>query len=124
MVFLQNVPAQTVSWPNDPVQVRRPEGGIGPSDDIEDRMMQMMMMMALTMTLVWGKKVRYTVTRHLRLSPSHLNHSPKHTGIMMGMLVSMTMIIDHDDHEHDDHKHDLMTMITMMEEDADTDSLS
>ena len=86
--------------------------------------MQMMMMMALTMTLVWRKKVRYTVTRHLRLSPSHLNHSPKHTGIMMGMLVSMTMIIDHDDHEHDDHKHDLITMITMMEEDADTDSLS
>ena len=37
-------------------------------------------------------------------------------------LVSMTMIIDHDDHEHDDHKHDLMTMITIMEEDADTDS--
>ena len=31
MVFLQKVPAQTVSWPNDPVQVRRPEGGIGPS---------------------------------------------------------------------------------------------
>ena len=61
--------------------------------------MQMMMMMALTMTLVWGKKVRYTVTRHLRLSPSHLNHSPKHTGIMMGMLVLITMIIiiDHDD---------------------------
>ena len=42
----------------------------------------------------------------------------------MGMLVSMTMIIDHDDHEHDDHKHDLMTMIIMMEEDADTDLLS
>ena len=31
MVFLQNVPAQTVSWPNDPVSVRRPEGFIGPS---------------------------------------------------------------------------------------------
>ena len=26
----KNVPAQTVSWPNDPVQVRRPEGGIAP----------------------------------------------------------------------------------------------
>ena len=32
MVFLQNVPAQTVSWPEDPAQVRRPEGGTGPSD--------------------------------------------------------------------------------------------
>ena len=31
MVFLQSIPAQTVSWPNDPFQVRRPEGGIGPS---------------------------------------------------------------------------------------------
>ena len=31
LVFLQNVPIQTVSWPNDPVYVRRPEGGIGPS---------------------------------------------------------------------------------------------
>ena len=28
--FLQNVPAQIVSWPDDPVEVRRPEGGIGP----------------------------------------------------------------------------------------------
>ena len=32
MVFLQNIPAQTVSWPDLPVWVRRPEGGIGPSD--------------------------------------------------------------------------------------------
>ena len=32
MVFRQNVPAQTVSWPSDPVLVRRPEGGIGPSE--------------------------------------------------------------------------------------------
>ena len=31
LVFLQTVPVQTVSWPNDPVYVRRPEGGIGPS---------------------------------------------------------------------------------------------
>ena len=36
MVFLENVPPQTVSWPNTPVQVRRPEGGIGPSDDKVD----------------------------------------------------------------------------------------
>ena len=32
----QNLPARTVSWPNDPVQVRRPKGGIGPSDDNND----------------------------------------------------------------------------------------
>ena len=32
MVFLQNVPAQTIFWPNDPVEVRRPEGGTGPSE--------------------------------------------------------------------------------------------
>ena len=31
MVFLENVPPQTVFWPNDPVKVRRPKGGIGPS---------------------------------------------------------------------------------------------
>ena len=31
MVFLQNVPPQTVSWPNNSVLIRRPEGGIGPS---------------------------------------------------------------------------------------------
>ena len=31
MVFLQNVSARTVSWSDDPVEVRRPEGGIGPS---------------------------------------------------------------------------------------------
>ena len=31
MFFLENVPAQSVSWPYDPVQVRRLEGGIGPS---------------------------------------------------------------------------------------------
>ena len=36
MVFLQYVPAQTVSWPDDPIQVRRPEGGIGPSGDNEN----------------------------------------------------------------------------------------
>ena len=33
MVFLQNVSDGTVSWPDDPVLVRRPEGGIGPSLD-------------------------------------------------------------------------------------------
>ena len=33
----QNLPAGTVSWPNDPVQVRRPKGGIGPSDDNEEK---------------------------------------------------------------------------------------
>ena len=33
MVFLQNVPARIVSWPDNPVKVRRPEGGIGPSWD-------------------------------------------------------------------------------------------
>ena len=32
----QNLPARTVSWPNDPVQVRRPKGGIGPSEDDDD----------------------------------------------------------------------------------------
>ena len=31
MVFLENVPPQTVFWPNNPVKVRRPKGGIGPS---------------------------------------------------------------------------------------------
>ena len=36
MVFLQSVPAQAVSWPNDPFWVRRLEGGIGPSDDNDD----------------------------------------------------------------------------------------
>ena len=30
-VFLQNVPAPTVSLPNNPVQVRRPQGSKGPS---------------------------------------------------------------------------------------------
>ena len=53
-----------------------------------------------------------------------LTPSPKHTGIMMGMLLLMTMINIID---HDDHKHDLMTMIIDHdnyddEEDADTDS--
>ena len=31
MFFFQNIPARTISWPGDPVYVRRPEGGIGPS---------------------------------------------------------------------------------------------
>ena len=34
MVFLQNVSDRTVSLPDDPVWVLRPEGGIGPSEKI------------------------------------------------------------------------------------------
>ena len=35
MVFLKNLPALTVSWPDNPVYVRGPEGGIGPSYKID-----------------------------------------------------------------------------------------
>ena len=36
IVFPRNIPARTVSWPVDPVWVRRPEGGIGPSAKNDD----------------------------------------------------------------------------------------